>query len=63
MEFRELTAPTKLSATIAGPSGLDIDCSRFYADLEFEPKYTLKMAVLDMINFERGRAGLPMVPN
>ncbi len=61
LEFRELDAPTKLSATIAGPSGLDVDCSRFYQDLRFEPKYTLTTALIDMVSFERRRAGLPQI--
>ena len=61
LDYRELDSPTKLSATIAGPSGLDVDCSRFYEDLRFEPKYTLSSALADMINFERSRAGLPQI--
>jgi UDP-glucose 4-epimerase len=59
IELRELEAPTKVSATVAGPNGLDVDCSKLYDELEFSPRYTLKTALADMVNFERARAGLP----
>lgn len=61
IEFKELDTPTKLSATIAGPSGLDIDCSRFYQDLGFSIKYSLNEAIRDMANFERGKLGIGLV--
>jgi UDP-glucose 4-epimerase len=61
IELKELEAPTKVSATVAGPNGLDVDCTKLHEELGFRPRYTLKSALADMVNFERVRAGLPPV--
>jgi len=59
MELKERDTPSKVSVTVAGPNGLDVDCSRLYDELGFEPRFTLDSALRDMINFERARAKLP----
>lgn len=61
MELKERDTPSKVSATVAGPNGLDVDCSRLYDELGFEPRFTLDSAMIDMINFERAKAKLPPV--
>jgi UDP-glucose 4-epimerase len=61
MEIKERDTPSKVSATVAGPNGLDVDCSRLYDELGFEPRFTLASALRDMINFERARTKLPPV--
>jgi UDP-glucose 4-epimerase len=61
MEIKERDTPSKVSATVAGPNGLDVDCSRLYDELGFEPRFTLAGALRDMINFERARMKLPLV--
>jgi len=55
ISFKEISSPTKISSDIAGPSGLDVDCSRFYNELGFEQKMTLKDSISDMISFEKER--------
>jgi UDP-glucose 4-epimerase len=57
VEFTEADQLTPVSKTVAGPNGLDIDCSRFYQELGFEPAFTLEGAVADMVAHERSRAG------
>ena len=56
-EADELDSPTKVSATIAGPNGLDVDCTKLHRELGFRPRFGLKAAVADMVAFERARAG------
>jgi len=53
IKYKETNEPTQLSSEIAGPSGLDVDCSRFYDELGFVERMNLESAVSDMINFER----------
>jgi UDP-glucose 4-epimerase len=53
--FKETEEPTQLSAAVAGPNGLDIDCSRLYDELGFSPKFTLPTALKDMVDLERLR--------
>lgn len=52
--YKETSEPTELSAGIAGPSGLDVDCSRLYGELGFVEKMDLSHGVSDMINLGRG---------
>ncbi len=61
IELTEIDAPTKVSATVAGPNGLDVDCSKLYDELGFEPRFDLASAVRDMVSFERTKAGLPPI--
>jgi UDP-glucose 4-epimerase len=61
IELKERDTPSKVSATVAGPNGLDVDCSRLYDELGFEPKFTMDSAIRDMVAFERARAKLPLV--
>jgi len=53
IKYKETDEPTKLSSEIAGPSGLDVDCSKLYKELGFVEKMHLKEAISDMIAFER----------
>lgn len=53
--------PTEISAKVAGPNGLDIDCSRLYDELGFRPRFNLQAALKDMVNHERALAGLTPV--
>ena len=55
LRFHETEEPTQLSAAVAGPNGLDIDCSRLYDELGFSPKFSLPTALEDMMNFEKAR--------
>lgn len=57
IEFEERATPTNVSASVAGPNGLDVDCSRLYDELGFEPRFTLDSAIRDMVNFERAKLG------
>ncbi|MDG6970324.1 MAG: NAD(P)-dependent oxidoreductase [Nitrososphaerota archaeon] len=57
-EAKELDSPTKVSAAIAGPNGLDVDCTKLHRELGFRPRFGLKAAVADMVAFERARAGI-----
>jgi UDP-glucose 4-epimerase len=59
IELKERDTPSKISATVAGPNGLDVDCSRLYDELGFEPRFTLDSAIRDMVAFEKARAKLP----
>jgi UDP-glucose 4-epimerase len=56
IEVVEREEPTTLSQTVAGPNGLDVDCSRLYRELGFEAEFTLESALRDMANFERSKA-------
>ena len=58
IEFAETEKPTQVSLGIAGPSGLEVDCSRLYDELGFREEFGLRRAVRDMVDFERARAGL-----
>jgi nucleoside-diphosphate-sugar epimerase len=56
----ELTAdwrdkPTESALNVAGPSGLDIDCSRFYDELGYEERFGLRESLERAIQFERAR--------
>jgi UDP-glucose 4-epimerase len=53
VEWRD--KPTELALNVAGPSGLDIDCSRFYEDLGYREGYTLRESLERAIAFERTR--------
>ena len=53
--------PTRISANVAGPNGLDIDCSKLYDELSFNARFDLPAGLRDMVNHERGLAGLPIV--
>lgn len=61
IEFKETNAPTTTSSTIAGPSGLDVDCSRLYDELGFKEKLSIKEALKDMVNFERAKAKMSLL--
>lgn len=56
IELVEKEEPTSLSKTVAGPNGVDVDCTRFYDELSFRPRFTLESAMKDMANFERSKA-------
>jgi nucleoside-diphosphate-sugar epimerase len=53
VEWRE--RPTELALNVAGPSGMDIDCSRFYEDLGYRERSTLKESLERAIAYERAR--------
>jgi len=61
IDLKELDRPTKVSLAVAGPNGLDVDCTMLHEELGFRPRFTLQSALRDMINFERKRANLPAV--
>ncbi|MDE1853998.1 MAG: NAD(P)-dependent oxidoreductase [Thaumarchaeota archaeon] len=61
LELKELDEPTKMSSTVAGPNGLDVDCTRLYDELGFRPRFDLRRALRDMVEFERRKAGLPPI--
>lgn len=56
VEYKETDTPTQTSSTIAGPSGLDVDCSKLYDELGFREKLKMNDALIDMINFERSKS-------
>lgn len=58
IELVETDKPTPPSSGIAGPSGLDVDCSRLYDELGFEEEYGLGKGMKDMVNLERSKVGL-----
>jgi UDP-glucose 4-epimerase len=60
IQFEETERPTKRSLKIAGPSGLEVDCRRFYEELGFEEKYGVVNGVKEMVNFERSKVGLAL---
>lgn len=62
IEYKETDSPTLTSSTIAGPSGLDVDCSRLYDELGFKEKLKMKDALRDMIDFERSKAKMSQLP-
>jgi UDP-glucose 4-epimerase len=47
--------PTESALNVAGPSGLDMDCSRFYEDLGYRGDSTLRQSIQRAIEFERAR--------
>ncbi len=47
--------PTESALNVAGPSGLDMDCSRFYEDLGYKGESTLRQSIQKAIEFERRR--------
>jgi nucleoside-diphosphate-sugar epimerase len=53
--------PTEISANVAGPNGLDVDCSALYDELGFVSKFNLPRALKDMVDHERRLAKLPPV--
>jgi UDP-glucose 4-epimerase len=53
VEWRD--TPTELALNVAGPSGMDIDCSRFYQDLGYHENTSLRASIERAIAFERGR--------
>jgi len=57
--IRELEKPTAMSMTVAGPNGLDVDCSLIYDEMGFKPQFTLRSAVKDMVRYERARLRIP----
>jgi UDP-glucose 4-epimerase len=61
IHFHETNKPTKVSRAVAGPSGLEVDCSRLYRELAFEEKFGLGNGLKDMVNHERLKAGLPTI--
>ena len=61
IQFNETVKPTEVSLGIAGPSGLQVDCSRLYKELGFKEEFALAAAFKDMANLERSRAGLPPI--
>jgi len=58
IELTRRDEPTELSRTVAGPNGLDVDCSRLYRELGFEPRFDLNSAVKDMVDLERSKLNL-----
>lgn len=54
IEFKPLDKPTETSATVPGPAGLDVDCSRLYTELGFREEYGLRGGIEDMVRYERG---------
>jgi UDP-glucose 4-epimerase len=56
LRLDETDEPTPISAMVAGPNGLDLDCSRLYDELGFSPKFSLQSALKDMVEFERARS-------
>ncbi|MDG6899640.1 MAG: NAD(P)-dependent oxidoreductase [Nitrososphaerota archaeon] len=59
--FEETREPTRISAGIAGTSGLDVECGRLYEDLGFREELGLRGGLRDMVQFERSKAGLPPI--
>jgi UDP-glucose 4-epimerase len=53
VEWRE--KPTESALNVAGPSGLDIDCGRFYDDLGYTRDSTLRESIKKAIEFEKSR--------
>ncbi len=47
--------PTESALNVAGPSGLDIDCSRFYEDFDYRGDSTLGESIRRAVAFERAR--------
>jgi nucleoside-diphosphate-sugar epimerase len=47
--------PTDSALNVAGPSGLDIDCSRFYDELKYERGSTLQRSLKRAIDLEKKR--------
>jgi UDP-glucose 4-epimerase len=61
INYSEVSEPTKLSMGVAGPSGLDVDCSKLYDELGFKEKMGMAESVRDMIDHERRAANLACV--
>lgn len=53
VEWRD--KPTDSALSVAGPSGLDINCARFYDDLDYHEKGSLKASIERAVAFERAR--------
>lgn len=53
VEWRD--RPTESALNVAGPSGLDIDCSRFYEDLGYSEESTLMGSIQKAVTFEKSR--------
>ena len=53
VEWRD--RPTESALNVAGPSGLDIDCSKFYDDLGYRGDSSLKDSIQRAIAFEKTR--------
>ena len=53
--LKELDKPTAMSMTVAGPNGLNVDCSRIYEEIGFRQRFSLERAVKDMVEYERAR--------
>jgi UDP-glucose 4-epimerase len=47
--------PTESALNVAGPSGLDIDCSRFYDELGYKERFSLRESLERAIQFEKAR--------
>ena len=52
-EWRE--KPTESALNVAGPSGLDIDCGRFYDELGYKERFSLRESLERAIQFEKAR--------
>ena len=52
-EWRE--KPTESALNVAGPSGLDIDCRRFYDELGYKERFSLRESLERAIQFEKAR--------
>jgi UDP-glucose 4-epimerase len=53
LRLEVIEKPTQLSAAVAGPNGLDVDCTKLYDELGFIPKFNLKTAMKDMADIEK----------
>jgi UDP-glucose 4-epimerase len=47
--------PTESALNVAGPSGLDIDCGRFYDELGYKERFSLRESLERAIQFEKAR--------
>jgi UDP-glucose 4-epimerase len=50
--------PTENALNVAGPSGLDFDCTRFYTELGYKERFTLRESLERAIAFERARGAV-----
>ena len=53
VDWRE--KPTESALNIAGPSGLDFDCARFYDELGYKERLNLTQSLERAVTFERAR--------
>jgi UDP-glucose 4-epimerase len=58
IKFSERKQPTKISSEVAGPSGLDVDCSRLYSELSYKEGMGLEASVEDVMRYEREKVGV-----